>query len=226
MNSDHLDKATEYYQGQRIAYVNRGSDRLIVSLQTFRNGMNFMAGNGLMSKTSSDLLFLTNPNNDYYSDLIYFEILNKYIEKYKIRNVLFFGSSMAGYAALRYAYHFGANFFVNNPQADISLTLKFAWDALRREIEKFSYRGNVFDSATLHSECFGYYCHGQHDLDVANAKFFFEKLSVLNKSFVIRDVVANEQHTFLWKNFSDVVRIIEKIIDLREIENNRRGDGK
>ena len=224
MTSNNPDDYAENYLGQRIAYVDRGSERLIVSMQTFRNGLKFMAGNGLMNKSSYNLLFLTNPNNDYYSDAVYFEILNKFLPKYEKKNILFFGSSMSGYAALRFSYHFGACFFVNNPQADMHLTLRFAWDGLRKEIEKFDYRGDVFDAFAFLSEPFGYYCHGQHPLDKENARFYFEKISKLDKSFVIRDVVSDDRHSFIWKDFSHVVKLMKNILDVREIDFLRRSD--
>lgn len=221
-----LEDFAHDYLGERIAYVDRGSDRLIVSLQTFRNGLEFMAGNGLMNKTSNDLLFLTNPGNDYYSDGVYWDILSKFLQKYQSRNILFFGSSMAGYAALRFSYHYGACFLVNNPQVDMNITMRFAWDGLRKEIEKFHYRGDVFDAGGPLSEVFGYYCHGRHSLDVQNAKVYFERLEGMEKSFVIRDVVSDERHTFLWRDFSGVVKLMEKILDLRDIENKRGSNVK
>lgn len=165
---------------QRALYLKRFPDRaherLLVSLATHNQGDKYASLEGFSKYIDADLLFLTDALNSYYlrDDLgdAYLSFLNTVVPKYSAEKVVFFGSSMAGFAAVRFAFEFNANCILNNPQFDLDITVNHAWPELKNNINKIPERINIMDLPDGSRQSVIFLIHGDHPMDRANFEAF------------------------------------------------------
>lgn len=177
---EHYFTEIVFGSDQRALYLkrhpNRLHGRLLVSLATHNQGDKYASLEGFSKYIDADVLFLTDALNSYYlrDDLgdTYLNLLNTIVPQYPAEKVVFFGSSMAGFAAVRFAFEFNANCILNNPQFDLDVTLAHAWPELKRNISKISQRINIMDLPEGSRQCVVFLIHGDHPMDRANFEAF------------------------------------------------------
>jgi len=138
------------FDNKRFVYIKGCAEKnksLIVSMSTHNGGERYFGFRALIDSQSADLLFVTDPNNSYYLEDDegdgYKRLFLSIVSNYAPNRVSFFGSSMAGYAALYHSSFFGANAIVSNPQLNFAITLKNCWSDLKKTINKLSYKSNL-----------------------------------------------------------------------------------
>lgn len=179
-NCEHFFTEITFGDGQRALYLKRHSDKthekLLVSLATHNQGDKYASLEGFSKHVDADVLFLTDSLNSYYlgNDLgnTYLSFLNTIVPQYSAEKVVFFGASMAGFAAVRFAFEFNANCIINNPQFDLDVTMDHAWPELKRNISKISQRINIMDLPEGARQSVIFLIHGDHPMDRANFESF------------------------------------------------------
>ncbi|MGZ8216587.1 hypothetical protein [Methylomagnum sp.] len=169
-----------YGNDQRALYLKRRADqyheRLLVSLATHNQGDKYASLEGFSKYIDADVLFLTDAHNSYYlkDDLgdAYLAFLKTIVPHYAPAKVVFFGSSMAGFASVRFAFEFDANCILNNPQFDLDVTMDHAWPELKSNIRRIPERMNIMDLPDGHRHCAIFLIHGDHPMDRANFEAF------------------------------------------------------
>ncbi|MCK8066950.1 sulfotransferase family 2 domain-containing protein [Cobetia sp. 1CM21F] len=184
---------------------------LIVVLSTHNQGEKFFGFEKLTSSHKYDLLFVTNPSNNYYLDIapsggnLYIDFLKEIIIDHGYHSVTLFGSSMAGYAALYIGSQLGVNVFVINPQADIELTKEYAWPSLKNTLDKIS---NPIDmvSSLQYSQSYIYYLSGRAPIDIANCNYL--KSNIHKKNNFLFKELSDESHNF---PYPDALNMLEEV---------------
>ncbi len=209
--------------GRKCIHLKRNQKHLIVSMTTHNNFEKYQSLIAF-SDIPYDVLFITNPTNSYYleDDLSasYFQFLLPFIEQYGAENILFFGSSMAGYGALRFALHFGANAIVCNAQVDFELTKKTCWPNLLQSINKISTTENLAQMIPK-SNTFIHFAFGQHPMDLANQQAFESYVKkyqdLLHVEFVAH---PTSEHSYLFGSTQNFLTLVEHLFKQRQIASN------
>lgn len=209
--------------GSNYLFVpNTSSKDLLIVLSTHNQYDRYFGLEKLMSSYSVNILFLTNSNNNYYSDVLenggnlYENFLREFLRKKDFSNVTIFGSSMAGFAALKFAAVLGLNAFVTNAQVDLDLSYKYAWPDLKKTLSKVNEERDLIE-ALNRSRSYIYYLYGSSKIDEANANKLHRSL-VDKDRFIFRQI-SDESHNF---PFPDNLEIIESVHrHLSFIKNNR-----
>ncbi|MFC6167568.1 hypothetical protein [Acinetobacter terrestris] len=184
---------------------------LIIAMSTHNFGERYFFLKSLVSEQKCSLLFIKDPLNTYYLEKdkgeSYKKMLKPFIDKYGASHVTFFGSSMAGYAALNYGLFFDTNIIVSNPQINFELSYESAWKDLKVTLDRVRNEWVDIDLFIKNKEVNSaiYYACGDYPMDKLNLDFFkkidFKKiLFYLNK-------IEDDKHGFYFKNVENVFKI-------------------
>lgn len=227
---DIVKKFKVSIDGEDCVHIKRNenifSKCLIVSLATHNNKGKFAAVKSLYNETEYDLLFLADKSNSYYlendSGKRYKNIVSKFVHNYVSSNIIFFGSSMAGYSAIDFALFFNSNAIVNNPQVNLDTSLNSAWKELKDNICKIKYKVNL-DSRTYvtpYRNSVIASLFGRHELDKVNMPHFFN-IFIDNPGLgLIFGHCLENQHGYNFKNFDQFKLMIDKVLNHRLLMNS------
>ncbi|KGQ70978.1 hypothetical protein OA57_01645 [Chelonobacter oris] len=174
--------------------------------------------NAMKNYPKISLLFLSDPENMYYLGFdggkINKEIIRKYVNKFPPENITFFGSSMAGYAAIFFGSIFNGNIFASNPQINFGVTSALSWNTLRNNIARIPIKIDL----DLHLNAFLndsviYIVHGLHRLDIANMGLLMT--TPLRKSRIFIERIDDESHGFYLPSLIKLFEIHYVLILLR-----------
>ncbi|MFH5923332.1 hypothetical protein [Roseomonas xinghualingensis] len=147
-----------------------GPRRLLVTIATHKNGERYAALETTERGWKGDVLALRDPLNSYYlqqdAGAAYDTVVDTVCAGYAPADVVFFGSSMAGYAALRWALRWDANAVVSNPQVNLDAAAALGWPELRANILRVPMRVNLDELAHGERSCSIAWLHGRHPMDV------------------------------------------------------------
>ena len=209
-----MNKIKEKY-GRKYVYL-ENNEKLIVIMSAHNQGDNYMSLKTFYDNFNCSLLFLNNPENSWYLDSCnsYDKILSEILNGYDSKDVIFYGSSMSGYAAILFAFKYNANAFSINPQINLELTKDNCWDELESHL-------NAIPSSTIALEEYCYHkwndsviyiIHGHNKLDVKNV----DLLSVArpdNKKLILQTVDSDLHDNYI-SNDTDKIKEIFNIIYL------------
>lgn len=155
-----------------------GARRLLVTMATHKNGERYAALETAERSWKGDLLALRDPANSFYlgedAGAGYDAVVEGVLAGYAPERVVFFGSSMAGYAALRWALRWNANALVSNPQVNLDAAAALGWPELRANILRIPRRVNLDEGVYGARSCSIAWLHGRHPMDVDALRRFME----------------------------------------------------
>jgi hypothetical protein len=144
--------------------------RLLVTMATHKSGERYAALETVVHNWTGDVLALRDPQNSYYlqqdAGAAFDAVVDAVCADYAPADIVFFGSSMAGYAALRGALRRDANAVVNNPQVNLDAAARLGWPELRANILRIPIRVNLDEMAHGERSCSIAWLHGRHAMDV------------------------------------------------------------
>lgn len=215
------DEAAEHLFVRRRA--DAAHKRLIVILSTHNEGSRFTGLVDAYRTLDADLLFLRDPQNSYYlradGGAAFDAMVQAHAADYAAQDILFFGSSMAGYAALRFALMLDANALVSNPQVSLTASIPLGWTELRRNIEKIAERRDLGEEAFADRACAITMLHSRHPMDIENGRLFFD-LYRRHPGIALLTVHADEDdHKYLIPDFPTFVLLVRRTYELRALRN-------
>lgn len=234
MKKSYDEILQEYRQtldGEEVVYIKRDPSctRLLVSLATHNNHGKYASLVTYHERFSGDLLFLADTSNSYYLEndqgVRYKRLVSKFLKHYTSENIVFTGSSMAGYAALSMALHFNSNAVVNNPQVNLDVTLNHSWAELGSNIMKIAKRENLEEKSyvTPHRNTVVAALFGRHELDAANMPAFFELFSSIPGLGLIFGHCYESAHGYNYPGIDDFLAMVEKVIEHRRFMSRVNG---
>lgn len=110
-------------EGKEVVFIpHKHSDELIVVFST-RNQNYYMGLAMHYKRRKTNLLFIKNPENNFYLENDYGEsyskVLNYFVKNFTPEKVSFLGSSMSAYGAIFHGVRFNVNVIANLPQIDL-----------------------------------------------------------------------------------------------------------
>lgn len=219
------NKVCEFGVDSRLLYIeNNESVKLLVVLSTHNQKNTLFAVRKILSSFTTNLLFLTDYHNSYYLEnrdnieqTTYYREICKYVEKFGAENITIFGSSMAGYAAIKFGTMFDLNVIATNPQLDLEVSYPFAWKELRETFKKVNHFSpiSVNQYAGKILVFFGY-----HPMDCVNHDLFTEIFKTKkNRYAIVR--LATQEHSF---PFSKNPNFLFKILEIKDLLLSRGDD--
>lgn len=195
--------------------------RLIVVLSTHNEGARYAGLARTYSEADADLLFLRDPGNSYYlgqdGGAAYDALVAGIAGDYAPENLLFFGSSMAGYAALRFALALNANAIVSNPQISLSVSAGHAWPDLRRNIERIARPRDLDHDDFRGRECAITLLHSRHSMDVTNAKLFLNFYRRYPGLALLTVHADDRGHKYLIPDFETFMDLVGRTFEWRSL---------
>ena len=125
---------------------------------------------------------------------------------YGSTNIFIFGSSMAGYAAIKYGEVLDLNIIAMNPQLSIEVSYQSAWPDLRNTFSQITHFQDI-DFKRIKNRVFLVF--SEHPMDKANYAFFVESTTDIPIKSTVQRISTNE-HNF---PYADTPNIIFEIID-------------
>ncbi len=224
---DMLARHEQNRDGVPFLFVPRPDNaarRLIVTFATYNNGDRYAAAETVHRRLSADFLGLRDPTNSYYLEADggarFQGVLAHVLARYDPARVLMFGSSMAGYAALRWALHFDANALVSNPQVNLDATLPLAWDQLRASIAAIPRRVNLDELALADRHCALTCLHSRHPMDLENMRRLFAAWLRLPGMSLALHQTDEDKHRYLFRDFGHFQAMVEQTFQSRAIGAN------
>lgn len=191
-------------------YINNGANKLIITFAAFNSGDRYSCVTSHSQLTDYDHLFLRDENSSYYllNSEAYENIYKVYTSMYSPENIVVWGSSMGGYAALKLALKIGCSGMINCPQIDYATSLEYSWKALYLKLKELCDFENIQEVNIDNKNIRINYSHGNHLLDVANTavfKVFVRSHPNINCEFVQYD---STEHT-IFPTFNDFKKFLK-----------------
>jgi hypothetical protein len=202
---------------KRLIYIEKESDTLLISLSTHNQGNRYQSL-VTFSDLNYSLLFLTNPGNNYYLESdggkSYYELVREFASLYATRRLVFTGSSMAGYSAIKMSFEFGGNAVVSNPQVDFYLTRMLCWEELRKNIEKIPETLDIVDIENIDKTSINF-AYGRYPMDLANAAVMMN-IAFKRKNLDINFIESRtKEHRYLFPTLTAFVNSVEDVLRRR-----------
>lgn len=117
--------------GRKICFVPcELSDKLLVVMAPHNQGERFTWVKKLVPNQQVNLLYINNPEDDYYdaknNHEVYIKIIESFACKYPLKNVVLLGSSMSATAAIKIGLLMNISIFANGPQVGFDETVEFS----------------------------------------------------------------------------------------------------
>ena len=126
---DFISLNRQVHQGVEYVHANNNSKKLVIIFSGATRTFNLISG--FINEKSRDYLWISEADlfgDQYfrwYSDEVYTEILSTILPRYEKQNIFLCGSSMGGYAALKYGMLFSTpNYIIRAPQIDLQIASK------------------------------------------------------------------------------------------------------
>jgi len=229
------DEILEHYERHDAAipyvYIRRGKGlkprlgpnaKLLVTFATHNNGSRYAALATMYGKTDYDVLAFRDPTNRFYlgenlgADIG--RIIARRTRPYDPANVVAFGSSMAGYAALRWGLRHGFNCVVNNPQLDLDGSLPHAWPELANNIRKIPSRDRVVDHVATDAESAIVCLHGRHPMDLFNMTALLDIYMAQPRLSLMVEHYKDAAHNYMIRDFPHFDQLIRMALDMRRLK--------
>ncbi|WP_201606606.1 hypothetical protein [Psychrobacter okhotskensis] len=201
----------------RFLFVkNNSSDKLMIILSTHNQKNSLFGVKKILSNFDTNILFLTDNNNSYYleneeniENTSYYKCLRGYVDLYGSKNIFIFGSSMAGYAAIKYGTLFDLNIISFNPQLNIDISYSLAWGDLRKTFDNIKFFSPVsFNGFKGKLLCiFGYF-----PMDIVNYDYLIKEASQAGISYIVQRI-DTEEHNFYYTKNPSIIFCYAKILD-------------
>lgn len=219
-----VEKYQIYENNELYIKIDRNSDTLLVSLATLQNKGKYSGLPTFFEHLSCDLLFFTDTDNTYYlrndGGVQFKNQISKLLESYDPEKIIFFGASMAGYAAIDLAISFNANAIVNNPQINLDITMKTAWRGLKEIIEVIPIKRNIEEKNIKSSNSTICILFGNHPMDIANADIFFNMFVHTAGLSVISGRSFDSEHKYYFKGITAFKRMFDTVLMMRQFMGN------
>ena len=193
------------------------SDRLLIILSTHNQRNTLFAAKKILSDFDTNILFLTDYNNSYYlenrDDILktsYYNLIKKYVEIYGSEKTFIFGSSMAGYAAMKYGEVLSLNIIAMNPQLNIEVSYPAAWPELRKTFSRIKYFHDI-DFSNINNKVFLLF--SDHPMDRANFAFFTKSTADIPIQSTIQKIKTKE-HNFPYAGKPNIIFEIINFLEL------------
>ncbi len=195
--------------------------RLIVTFATHNNGARYASLATIYRGVKADILAFRDPSNGYYlradGGARVEELLREVAAGYDAARILLFGSSMAGYAALRWAIELNAACVVNNPQINLDATAPLAWEPLRSNILRIPQRVNLDEQAYGPRRAVLTVLHSRHPMDIENMRRLFA-LWLRTPGMQLRiEQVDEVEHRYLIRDFRHFSRLVAETYKARAL---------
>jgi len=218
--------------GEEVVFLRREprSERLLVSLATHNNNGKYASLVSYSNRFKGDVLFLADRSNSYYlqndGGVRYKGIISKFVKGYSSKNIVFSGSSMAGYAALDMALFFNSNAIVNNPQINLDVTMLHSWPELLANIQKIGKRRNIEELSYVSKNRSSVVAalFGRHEIDSANLASFFEIFIKNPGTGLIFGHCHDAQHKYYYPSVDDFFTMLNRVIEQRNLLDNINKD--
>lgn len=206
--------------GKKHVYIDLGADRLFITTTPFNGGDNYSALLTHSKIPGYNHLFVNDPGNGFYLDddagAGYRRLIAFYVSQFHPSRVVIWGTSMGGYAALRWGLEFGTSVITNCPQVCLDLSLQHAWPQLREALQRIPQFVDVPD-VVVHPDrdiCI-YYLQGRHPLDEANTAALLDHLRHHPRVHLQRKVVEDSNHILFFRNFGEFRAALLELETLR-----------
>ncbi|MEK6218303.1 MAG: hypothetical protein N2B59_03940 [Psychrobacter sp.] len=204
--------------GSKELFVrNDTSDKLLIVLSTHNQKNTLFAAKKILSDFDTNILFLTDYNNSYYlencDDIVktsYYSRIKKYVEVYGNDRTFIFGSSMAGYAAIKYGEVLNLHIIAMNPQLSIEVSYPSAWPELRNTFNRIKYFQDI-DFRKIDNKMFLLF--SDHPMDKANFNFFNVSTADISMQSTIHKI-SSKEHNFPYAERPNVIFEIIKFLEL------------
>jgi len=127
---EFIAKHEVVFQNIRHLFKNNNTGRLVVIFSGATRNYNLLKG--LMNDVSHDYLWIYENDligDDYfrwYSDQVYKDVLEHYLTMYSAKKICLVGSSMGGYASLKYCIQLSIrNLIIRAPQVNLEIARKY-----------------------------------------------------------------------------------------------------
>jgi hypothetical protein len=194
----------------------KGAPRLLVTIATHNNGARYAALETVERGWQGDVLALRDPLNSYYlqedAGAAFDAVVDAVCAGYAPANVVFFGASMAGYAALRWALRRDANAVVSNPQVNLDAAAVLGWGELRANILRIPKRVNLDELAHGERSCAIAWLHGRHPMDVDALRRFLEMWLVTPGMSLNLQQHPEETHRYLINDSKHFFALVEGVL--------------
>jgi hypothetical protein len=195
--------------------------RLLVTFATFNNQGRYASIATLRKRMPMDILAFCDRGNGYYLDddggARFGAVLRGQVAGYDPARVLFFGSSMAGHAALRWALELNACCVVSNPQVNLDASIPLAWPKLRESLARIPHRVNLDEMPAGPRRAVLTVLHGRHPIDLENMRRLFA-LWLASPGMALNLEQAEEAaHAYLIRDFPHFRRLVEHTFTQRQL---------
>ena len=225
-----FERVTDGFPFLHIRHPDNAQNRLIVTFATHNNGASYASVQAIHRRMKADILAFRDPSNSYYlyedGGERFGALLRTLVAAYSPARVLFFGSSMAGYAALHWALRLGAGCVVSNPQVNLDATLPLAWPTLRANIERIPRRLNLDELPPGAPRAVLTVLHSRHPMDLENMCHLFA-LWLRTPGLALNLEQTDEaEHAYLIRGFAHFRRLVEATFTQRlELEKAKPAAG-
>lgn len=217
--------------GKKVCFIPYElSDKLLVVMAPHNQGERFTWVKQLIPNQRVNLLYLNNPEDDYYDAKnnhdIYIKLIEKYSSNFSLKNVVLLGSSMSATAALKIGLLMNIAVFANGPQVGFEETVEFAVKSfpskpkykLIDDISRLRDNNAWVDIDLLVKRHDGpippiYLLFNHVGFDTRNAYKFISSLMLKAPGKLVFHHSALVQHGFNISNVSDV-RDVYKVMDI------------
>ncbi|WP_270937558.1 hypothetical protein [Falsiroseomonas oryzae] len=193
---------------------------LLVTLATHNNGHRYASLESANRLAAFDLLCLRDPDNSFYlqddGGARFDGVVAAALDGYDPARVVFFGSSMAGYAALRWALRHDANAVVSNPQVNLDESARLAWPELRRNILHIPRRENLDDLEHGARRCAITCLHGRHPMDLENMRRLATLCLRTPGISLTLEHRPEERHAYLIAGFAHFRQLVQDTLRIRQ----------
>ncbi|MGX9965127.1 hypothetical protein ACVFYP_17485 [Roseomonas sp. F4] len=194
--------------------------RLIVTFATHNNGARYASLEAIHRRLPMDILAFRDPANGYYlyqdGGARFGALLRELVQGYDPARILFFGSSMAGYAALRWAMELGASCVVSNPQVNLDSAAALAWDTLRTNILRIPQRVNLDELPPGPRRAVLTVLHSRHPMDIDAMQRLFSLWLKAPGMALNLEQVDEKAHAYLIRDFPHFNRLVQTTLAQRQ----------
>ena len=208
-----FERVTDGFPNLLVPNAQNAERRLIVTFATHNNGARYASVHAIHRRMTADILAFRDPSNSYYlhedGGVRFGAMLRALVAGYQPSRILFFGSSMAGYAALHWALQLGASCVVSNPQVNLDATAPLAWPTLRNNILRIPHRLNLDELPPGPPRAVLTVLHSRHPMDLENMCHLFA-LWLSRPGLALNLEQSDEtEHAYLIRDFPHFRRLLE-----------------
>ncbi|MFJ2449013.1 hypothetical protein [Pseudomonas sp. NPDC087626] len=219
------DQVVEKYQinilGENVVYIKRStpSKTLLIAMATLKNNGVYAGLLSYYRHFPGDVICVTDPTNSYYlredGGSHMKEVIAKAIEGYAPENVVFFGASMSGYAAIDMALHFNANAITNNPQLNFDVSRPHAWNELRGIFDAIPSKHNIDDLPYQLRDSVICAFIGEHPMDIANRDTLLSMCGKIKGVGLILANIFDKEHKYYIEGIKGFTVMVDAILTQR-----------